>query len=131
MPSAPLLKPDLYTATDRPALLGGRCTCGHVFFPMQTYGCEKCGRHGNALAPFELAGEGELIASAQVHMHAGKGRDAPFTVCAVRLKDGPMVRTLLVEGAEDLEPGTKMVAVLVPVASEEGGRLDLRFEPAG
>ena len=34
---------------DRPALIGGRCVCGHVFFPMQTYGCEKCGRYGDDL----------------------------------------------------------------------------------
>lgn len=37
-----LLKPDLYGlgAAGTPTLLGGRCECGYVFFPMQTFGCE-------------------------------------------------------------------------------------------
>ena len=55
---------------DRPALVGGRCVCGYVFFPMQTYGCEKCGRFGNDLKEVRLSGRGRLLAFAQVHLHA-------------------------------------------------------------
>ncbi|MCC6917836.1 MAG: OB-fold domain-containing protein [Alphaproteobacteria bacterium] len=116
-----LLKPDLYT--DAPALKGGRCAKGHVFFPMQTYGCETCG--STELRPQELKAEGALVASATVHLHNGKGREAPFTIVAVKLAEGPMVRTLL-DGPpnDDLAPGTPMKAVL------SGEPADLRFAPA-
>ena len=61
-----LLKPDLYrtegTAADpaHPALLGGSCKCGYIFFPMQVYGCEKCG--SAEISPRLLSGRGKLIA---------------------------------------------------------------------
>jgi uncharacterized OB-fold protein len=117
-----LLKPDLYT--EDAALKGGCCTCGHVFFPMQGYGCEACGRFGGALKPRELRGSGVLVASATVRLHNGKGREAPFTIVAVKLDDGPMVRTLL-DGAPDdgLPPGTPVKATLA------GEPADLRFAP--
>ena len=138
MPAPPLLKPNVYSAEgtpglpDRPALKGGRCICGHVFFPMQSYGCEKCGRHGEALRPALLSGRGRLIASARVHLHAGR-RPAPFTIGAVALDDGPLVRTLLAEPAIDLASGRTMLAVLVATRDPETGepRLDLRFQPQG
>ena len=128
-----LLKPMLYRkeGTDadsaHPALRGGECTCGYVFFPMQTYGCERCG--GTSLAPRALSGRGKLLASARVHLHAGKNRQAPFTVVSVALDDGPIVRTLL-EADADVHPGDRMVTVLAPVLDAEGAhRLDLRFTP--
>ena len=128
-----LLKPMLYrkegTGADsaHPALLGGECTCGYVFFPMQTYGCERCG--GTNLAPRVLSGRGKLLASARIHLHAGKNRQAPFTVVSVALDDGPIVRTLL-EADADVHPGDRMVTVLAPVLDAEGAhRLDLRFTP--
>jgi uncharacterized OB-fold protein len=138
MPTPDLLKPALYKASgtpalrDHPALIGGRCVCGHVFFPMQHYGCERCGRHGENLSTIELTGRGRLIASAEVHMHMGKGRQAPFVVGSIALEDGPMVRTLLVGGdsGNSPQPGDSMVTILVPVADgDEGERLDLRFTP--
>lgn len=134
-----LLKPALYAAggsaaaPGHPALKGGRCTCGYVFFPFQSYGCEKCGRHGADLQPVDLTGRGRLIASATVHMHAAKNRPTPFTIVSVKLEDGPVVRTLLAEGETgDLVPGQAMVTVLVPAGDGKTGepRLDLRFRRA-
>lgn len=138
MPAPPLLKPNVYSAEstsslpDHPALKGGRCICDHVFFPMQHYGCEKCGRHGEALRPALLAGRGRLIASARVHLHAGR-RPAPFTIGTIVLDDGPLVRTLLAEPAVDLASGRTMITVLVAIRDPETGesRLDLRFRPEG
>jgi uncharacterized OB-fold protein len=128
----PLLKPALYQeqGTDRlpgrPALLGGQCkTCGYVFFPLQAYGCERCG--GVGLAPKALTGAGRLLASAQVHLHAGKGREAPFTVASIALDDGPIVRTLLADG-DAPAVGARLVTTFVGVADAEGApRRDLRF----
>ncbi len=131
------LKPDLYTVpTDSSGgiaqLRGGRCTCGHVFFPMQTYGCEVCGRTGEALQPALLQGRGKLVASARVLLHAAKDRKAPFVVASIRLDDGPVVRTLLAEDStERLPVGTGLRACLVEVGRSDAGEalVDLRFTP--
>jgi uncharacterized OB-fold protein len=127
-----LLKPALYreagseAAPDHPALLGEVCACGYVFFPLQPYGCERCGSLD--LAPRALSGTGRLLASARVHLHGGKGREAPFTVAAVALDDGPIVRTLIVGDEPPLHAGDRMVTLLAPVLDADGApRLDLRF----
>jgi hypothetical protein len=124
-----LLKPTLYTPAG--ALLGGRCTCGHVFFPMQTHGCELCGRHGADLAPMALSGRGTLLSSTVVHLHADKARTAPFTIGKIALEEGPVVRTLIVAPDAALAPGTAMAATLVPVDPRDDGTpvLDLQFIP--
>lgn len=133
MTTPTLLKPTLYRAEgseadpSHPALLGGACECGYVFFPPQGYGCERCGR--TALKPRVLSGRGRLIASARVHLHGGKTRQAPFTVGSIQLDDGPIVRTLLVD-ADTIMPGDQVVTTLVPAADAEGAeQLDLRFTP--
>jgi uncharacterized OB-fold protein len=132
--TTPLLKPDLYAACDGgdpPILLGGRCTCGHVFFPMQTYGCERCGATGSALAPAPLKGRGRLVATATVHLHADPARPAPFVVGTIALDDGPVVRTLIIDTKpEERRPGARVEAVLIAVARDDGTEaLDLRFRP--
>lgn len=133
MDATTLLKPTLYRsagtadAPDRPALLGGVCANGHVCFPLQHYGCERCGSVD--LRPRALAGSGRLLASARVHLHAGKGREAPFTVGSIQLDDGPIVRTLI-DGDAPLQAGVRMATTLVAVVDAEGNAcLDLRFEP--
>jgi len=133
MATPPLLKPDLYRAegaagvANHPALLGGVCAaCGYVFFPLQRYGCERCG--GLDLAPRDLSGAGALLAAARVHLHAGKTRQAPFTVGAVALDDGPVVRALIEDGGDVPHPGERMTTALAPCVDAEGApRLDLRF----
>ena len=121
-----LLKPALYAR--HPAgsvvLLGGKCARGHVFFPFQSFGCERCG--STELQPVDLAGAGRLIASAVVHLHADPARPAPFTVGTVALDDGPVVRTLLTEPTP--VAGGRVQAVLV---SASGSTLHLRFQAEG
>jgi uncharacterized OB-fold protein len=105
---------------------------------MQTYGCEICGRHGDALEPVALSGKGKLMSSATVHLHAPKNANpavkplaAPFTVGVIRLDDGPTIRTLIVGARDkDLAPGTEMVATFVPIGAEDPALVDLRFTPA-
>lgn len=128
--TTPLLKPSLYAldASGEPVLLGGRCACGHTFFPMQIYGCERCGKHGEALQPHALIGRGQLVATAVVHMHADPRRIAPFIVGTIALDDGPIVRTLIDDsGAATASPTQRVRAALVPVNTEQGEALDLRF----
>ena len=133
-----LLKPGLYSPSGtaacpgHPSLTGGSCSCGHVFFPMQTYGCERCGRFGDALTPRQLSGRGRIMALATVHLHAGKGRIAPFTIVTIALEDGPVVRTLLDSESEaDARPEEPVVTKLVPIVKDDGKTvLDLRFSLA-
>jgi uncharacterized OB-fold protein len=128
-----LLKGSLYreggtgAVPDHPALLGGRCNaCGYVFFPMQRYGCEKCG--SSDLADHAISGKGKLLASARVHLYAGKNRQAPFTVVSVRLDDGPIVRTLLEGLDSELKPGATVTTTLAGVSDADGNpKRDLRF----
>lgn len=131
-----LLKPALYgeaRSGDVPVLHAGKCACGAVFFPMQSYGCDVCGRHGDDLSSVDLEGRGELIAAVVVHLHAPRpgapSRKAPFVIGAIQLDGGPTVRTLL-GGTEAPAPGTRMVATLAPVEEAETPTLDLRFVPA-
>src|SRR5690348_1452506 len=128
-----LLKGSLYreggtgAVPGHPALLGGKCNaCGYVFFPMQRYGCEKCG--STDLAEHAIAGRGKMLASARVHLYAGKNRQAPFTVVSVRLDDGPIVRTLLEGPDTEIKPGTTLTTTLIGVSDAEGNpKRDLRF----
>jgi uncharacterized OB-fold protein len=135
--SLPLLKPALYESrADGSAVLkGGCCECGYVFFPMQQFGCEQCGRSGESLKPFALSGRGRLVASSLVHMHADTKREAPFVIGTIALDEGPVVRTLLTSISEPVI-GTaplRVMATLVPVKSgDEGGEfLDIRFQIEG
>jgi uncharacterized OB-fold protein len=125
-----LLNPKLYAAdesrADMAVLRGGRCKCGHVFFPMQHYGCERCGRSGSDLQPVDLTGQGVLAASVTVHLHARPERLAPFTIGTIKLDDGPVVRALLTGPVDNLAPGCRMIATLTSVGSTDGA-LDLRF----
>lgn len=137
-----LLKPDTYTENgtsahpDRPALQGGRCTCGTVFFPMQTYGCEVCGAHGDALKEQALSGVGTLVSSATVYIDMGQPRLAvpavPFIVGEIALEDGPVIRAILSAASEDeLAPGQQMATTLVGIGDDERGHYrDLRFTRA-
>ena len=135
----PLLKPSLYAQRDavrdvhRPVLLGGRCECGHTFFPMQCFGCERCGRAGDVLRAVDLQARGTLISAATVHVHADQKRPAPFVIGTIALDEGPVIRTILVGTPSDAQtPGTRVEAVLRPIATagENDTALDLRFRVA-
>ena len=125
----PLLKPDLYasSAGSAPVLKGGRCHCGHVFFPMQRYGCESCGAWGEDLVPADLSGQGVLLYSAAVHIFRDEGYRVPFTVGSIQLDAGPVVRALV--AGQALRPGQRVVAELAPTGEDEDRHLDLRFAP--
>jgi uncharacterized protein len=129
----PLLDPSLYglDARGQPVLLGGRCACGHKFFPMQTTACERCGRSGDALTAHELATRGRLLATATVYTQADARRSPKFVIGAVELDDGPVVRTLLDEAPDEIISAVRcnrrVRAVLVPIKDEDREALDVRF----
>lgn len=132
MPDAATKPSALYSVAPAgiPTLNGGRCrTCGYVFFPAQSYGCEICGAPGNQLEPFALKGEGVLRSFATVHLHQGKGIEAPFTVGVILLDDGPAVRAVLTQATDaGLTIGERMRAAIVRSSTDEGvGTNELRF----
>ena len=132
------LKPGLYSerasggVPGELVIHGGRCRCGYSFFPIQSYGCERCGRHDDDLKPSLLSTRGTLLARAVVHLHANTNRTAPFTIVKVALDDGPVVRALLAANEPEGEPGQRMLAKLCPVEGSGGGEttFDLRFVAA-
>lgn len=110
-----------------PALLGGRCRhCGGLFFPMQQHGCEFCG--ATDLEEQALGGRGTLISLARVNLHASADRPTPFTVGAILLDEGVVVRALLdAQVAEALRPGDSVVTQLIEDTRAGRGPHDLRF----
>lgn len=115
---------------DLPALRGGRCgACGFVFFPMQHFGCERCGDVAQ-LQPMLLSGRGRLLNAVKVHVHNGSSRVAPFWVGSVVTDDGAFVRSILdVNDDQQPESGATLVAHLV--GSNETDDLDLHFIAEG
>jgi uncharacterized OB-fold protein len=127
---AALSHPDLYRPTDQGvALLAMRCArCGHVAFPRQPYGCEKCG--ATAAEDVELAAAGTLASFATVHLHQSKSIAAPFVIGEIALDGGPTIRITLVEPTDEgLRIGARMSGVLFPVASDDAPKVELRFTP--
>src|SRR5215472_16462688 len=128
-------QPGLYSASGNlPLLNGGRCRrCGYVFFPPQQYGCESCGAPPEELETVALPGRGKLNSFATVHLHQGKGIEAPFTVGVILLDDGPAIRSILTNRTgEGLKAGDGMSATMVSQGNDEQGRevVELRFEKA-
>ncbi|PKP72232.1 MAG: hypothetical protein CVT83_00910 [Alphaproteobacteria bacterium HGW-Alphaproteobacteria-5] len=132
----PLAQPGLYAMKmdGHPVLLGQICAaCGHVSFPRQDFGCEKCGAYGEMLQKKELEAEGILRSFAEVHLHSGKGIEAPFTIGEVALADGPLVRaTMLLHEGEAPVIGRPVSGKLCPQQDAQGEEeLELRFEMKG
>lgn len=116
-------------------LKGMKCrNCGHVTFPAQSYGCEKCGAFGEALEPLDLAARGTLMAFATVNLHMGKDIETPFVVGSLKLDDGPTIRCTLVEqGEAELAHGATMTGrvVINSAGAPEEPRREVRFGREG
>ena len=130
-----LSHPDLYVGRgDTVELLGMRCSaCGHVAFPRQRYGCEKCGATGAALVDVDLATDGTLTSFATVHMHQAKNIAAPFVIGEVELDAGPTVRATMVEANDAaLAVGVRVAGRLHPAPAADGAaaKFELRFAKA-
>lgn len=114
-------------------LQGVACAkCGHLAFPEQHYGCEKCGATGDDLQSRALVARGTLLSRATVNLHYGKDIDAPFVVGSIKLDDGPAVRCTLVETDESaLAHGAVMVGQIVTNTKVDPQRAELRFAQEG
>jgi len=99
-------------------LVGVRCRCGQVSFPLQTYGCEVCGSAGADLERSIMAARGILQSAVVVHQHADKSLEIPFTIARVVLDAGPMIRSRMEHAPEMVpRPGARV-----------GGRVAMRCQ---
>jgi hypothetical protein len=108
-------------------LIGGQCGhCGYVFFPKQSFGCERCGHHAGDITTLSLSSRGSVEVSALVHHHADPRRPPPFVVAQVLLDGGPRVRALA-EGDAELAGGTRVEGRLLPAADDAEPHFGFRF----
>ncbi len=113
----------LFTDTDPPRLLGGRCeVCGRHHFPRHDT-CPYCASDG--IRPVELAGNGRLWSwTAVTTAPPGYGGDVPYGFGVVELPEGLRVVARLTEADPSrLEAGQPMELVVIPIGVDaEGGR---------
>jgi len=107
-----------------PKLRARRCACGHVFCPPHAYGCERCGRAGDATAEVQLEPRGTLTALATVRVHTKL--PTPYSLGRVTLDDGPVLDVRLDDDAR-LAIGSRVRARLVSVSDPSGEALECRF----
>jgi uncharacterized protein len=119
VPEPTVKKPTLVLVEEgaSPKLRARRCACGHVFFPPQPYGCERCGQPASAQVEHLVDPRGVLTAVATVHAHTK--RKVPYGIGRVTLDDGPSIDVCLVDGAA-LTVGQRVSGRLVAVADAGG-----------
>ena len=125
--------PGLYEVDDLVALSGTRCrACGTTFFPPLHIGCEVCGAPDDQLEDAKLAARGRIHASATVHLHRGRGTEAPFTVAEVVLDDGPIVRALMSTNVEAAVGARVEASWFVTKTDDDGNEfVEPRFDEVG
>ncbi len=113
------------TASDgAPFLVGQRCRkCSRVAFPPDPYGCEACGALIDQLDATELRAAGVVQAVATVHRHHREVPPTPFTVAAIVLDDGPLLKAVLADESAAAQVGDRVRGVTEPADSP----LPLRF----
>lgn len=122
-------EPLLYDVDDddgTPILTGVRDSSGYVSYPQQGTGSLFNGDHGSDLTPVRLAGRGKIQATATVRVHSVPDIETPFTIAAVVLDEGPLVRGVL-EVVDSGRIGDEVVAITTVVHRGEDEVHELRF----
>lgn len=92
---------------------GSRCTnCRTVYFPPRAV-CPTCAKHRQSLGrlePYQLSGEGEVVAFTVVHDAAvGFEMQVPYALAIVRTKEGPQLTGQVV----DIDPHEVQIGLKV------------------
>ncbi len=92
-------------------LIATKCTkCNEIYFPPRGF-CTICRRQGT-LEEIKLSGRGEVMTYTVIHSAPeGFEKQVPYIMAIVKLEEGPMVTTQLV----DCDPGE--VEISMPVVS--------------
>jgi uncharacterized OB-fold protein len=91
-----------------------------VTFPVERYGCERCGALPADHEPVELAAVGRVTSFAEVHRHHQPEPPTPFVVVAVDVDGGPALKGVLVDPSSPARRGI-----------EVGARVQGHFGPDG
>jgi uncharacterized protein len=125
--------PGLYNLdTNTPLLFGTRCdSCQGLFFPPLAIGCEICGAEANQLKPETIEAIGVLHSVATVHLHHGRGIEAPFAIGEIQLDAGPLIRATLGALVDVTAIGSRMQAEWLTVGTADDGSdlTEPRFVP--
>ena len=131
-------KKTLFTVPDfptkRPSLLGGRCSCGYLFFPPHRFGCEACGAGSEAIVTLEIESRGVLKSFAASHRQTGSEVPSPLIFGLVLLDIGLAIMTTIhAEDENKLAIGQRVHGLLVPCGQDDRGRtiVDCLFVPEG
>ena len=93
----------------RNCLIGSKCDkCKAVFYPEKNI-C-KCGN--DKLSDFKFNGKGQIISFSEIHTPpVNFGRQVPYTIAIIKLKEGPMLTAQVVD-FDKIEIGMKVEACL-------------------
>ena len=87
--------------------------------PVERYGCERCGALPADHDRLDLRAAGRVTSFAEVHRHHQPEPPTPFVVAAVEVDGGPLLKGVVLDGAEAAGP----LGV--------GERVEGRFEAGG
>ncbi|GAD82159.1 hypothetical protein FEK33_12200 [Nocardia asteroides NBRC 15531] len=123
-------EPALYEVDEDgvPRLFGLRDSDGFVSYPFQEYGSENNGDHGDRVRRIALAGRGTVTAVTDIHLAPNHRVGAPYTLASIVLDEGPMVRSVLIDG-RDAGIDTRVRAVTVTLERDSVQVAELRFTP--
>jgi uncharacterized protein len=113
--------PGLYDPTaDTPQLRGNQCSsCGRVYFPPISIGCEACGAEEPALVACDLPAVGRIHSIADVQVQRGSHPVPPFVVAEVSHPAGPLFRVMLAYPT-NLRIGQEVAAVWSSATNDDG-----------
>ena len=115
-------------------LIGKRCTrCGEIYFPPRNF-CTRCRRRGE-LEEVQLSGRGEVVSYTVIRTPPeGFERQAPYVMALVRLDEGVMLTTQIVDvSPEEVEIGMRVESVFRKIQEDgEAGLIyyGFKFKPA-
>jgi len=120
--------------TERPSLLGGRCSCGYLFFPPHRFGCEVCGAGPEAINIIEMAATGLLKTFAASHQQIRSDGHSPLIFGLVFLDNGlTILGAIDTDDEKKLHIGQRVHGVLAPCGLDDQGQtiVDCLFVPEG
>jgi|TARA_Y100000310_G_scaffold343348_1_gene450536 hypothetical protein len=101
-------------------LRGAECrACHYQWFPLQSFGCEQCGAHGDDIASRDFTGSATIYSFTPVPERDG----GTFILAQLILDQGPAIRGIIDHASDGLQIGDRVDAV----ATGEGDEMSVVF----